>query len=101
MNEFNPHKDPSKLEIERILRACNISQYDRIVLTIDPVTDQPEVQIQHLDYPLGKFFKSVKTWKTQRTYRGATYERLLTSIKSNPEWLTFDTAFELGNQYQF
>jgi hypothetical protein len=93
--EFNPYEDPARKELVRILEACNISSDDRIILSVDCVNDQPVIEIQRLSYPLGRFFKSLATWRTERIYRAATYDRLLTAIKSNPEWLTFHTYFEV------
>jgi hypothetical protein len=101
MTDFNPNSDPARAELIRILQSCNISQFDRIVLTVDANTDQPMIEIQYLDYPLGRFFRKMCYWKTQREYKANTYERLLLAVKTNPEWLTFDVAFELGSQYQF
>ena len=83
-------------EIIKILSASKLGNRDRIILTIDPNTDHPKIEIQKLTYPFGEFFKSSKRWKTIRYYSDVTYDRLLQQLKIHPEWLAFDVYFEFS-----
>lgn len=91
---FNPYSDPARIELLEILEKCHLGPGERIVFGLDEYSDQICIQIQHLSYPLGKFFKSFANWRTIRAYKAPTYERLLIAVRNNPEWLVTNTIFE-------
>lgn len=98
---ISPMEDPSLKEIIKIIQRSNVTDKDRIVLTIDEHSHHPVISVQKkTDNFLTRNLPSVfPAWKTLRSYEAPTHERLLKLIRNNPEYLMFDQVFEYQPSY--